>query len=499
MQEGCRIVWKMFIIRVGMRFCSSILSKVLVFDVKIVDISYNQCYNKINYRSQLRPKVRRIAVKLNSRRTILVGLAFLSICTFWQMYDSVMTLILTDTFKLNETFAGAIMAADNVLALFLLPFFGALSDKTSTRIGRRMPFIVGGTAAAAILMNLIPLLDDRYAASPSTGTLVLFIIVLGLLLVSMGTYRSPAVALMPDVTPKPLRSRANAIINLMGAVGGILYLGLAAVLYPASKTRGVEHVSYRPLFFIVSMIMVVAVVVLYLTIKEPKLEAENQKLEAAHPQWNLATDDGTGHEVLPAPVKRSLSFLLVSISLWFIGYNGVTTWFTKYVEAVMGEGLGGASTCLLVATAGAIVSLAAKIGRKRTIQCGIVLLAVCFMLGYVLTTAYSSIQPIMYVVFALVGLAWAAINVNSLPMVVEMCRGSDIGKFTGYYYTFSMAAQVVTPIVAGSLMRAIDYRVLFPYAALFVALSFVTMCFVKHGDAKAEAKKGLEAFEDMDN
>ena len=171
----------------------------------------------------------------------------------------------------------------------------------------------------------------------------------------------------------------------------------------------------------------------------------------------------------------------------------------------MAEGLGGASTCLLVATAGAIVSyipigaLAAKIGRKRTIQCGIVLLATCFMLGYLLTTMYTSIQPIMYVVFALVGLAWAAINVNSLPMVVEMCRGSDIGKFTGYYYTFSMAAQVVTPIVAGSLMRAIDYRVLFPYAALFVALSFVTMCFVKHGEARAEAKKGLAAFEDMDS
>ena len=178
-------------------------------------------------------------MKLNNRRTILVGLAFLSICTFWQMYDSVMTLILTDTFKLNETFAGAIMAADNVLALFLLPFFGALSDKTSTRIGRRMPFIVGGTALAAILMNLIPLLDDRYAANPGTGTLVLFIIVLGLLLVSMGIYRSPAVALMPDVTPKPLRSRANAIINLMGAVGGILYLGLAALMYPVSKTKGV--------------------------------------------------------------------------------------------------------------------------------------------------------------------------------------------------------------------------------------------------------------------
>ena len=444
-------------------------------------------------------------MKLNNKRTILVGLAFLSICAFWQMYDNIVPLILTKTFHMNETFSGAIMAADNILALFLLPFFGSVSDKSHSKLGKRMPFILFGTGCAIILMNILPLLDNSYAAQPSGFKTASFVIVLGLLLVAMGTYRAPAVALMPDVTPKPLRSRANAIINLMGAVGGILYLGLAAVLYPASKTHGLAHVSYRPLFLIVSLIMVTAVLILYLTIKEPKLEAENQKLEAAHPEWNLAADDGQGHEVLPAPVKRSLTFLLISISLWFIGYNGVTTWFTKYVEAVMGEGLGGASTCLLVATAGAIVSyipigaLAAKIGRKRTIQCGIVLLATCFMLGYLLTTVYSSIQPIMYVVFALVGLAWAAINVNSLPMVVEMCRGSDIGKFTGYYYTFSMAAQVVTPIVAGSLMRAIDYRVLFPYAAAFVALSFVTMCFVRHGDTKAEAKKGLEAFEDMDS
>ena len=444
-------------------------------------------------------------MKLNNRRTILVGLAFLSICTFWQMYDSVMTLILTDTFKLNETFAGAIMAADNVLALFLLPFFGALSDKTHTKIGRRMPFIVGGTAAAAVLMNLIPLLDDRYAANPSPATLVIFIVVLGLLLVAMGTYRSPAVALMPDVTPKPLRSRANAIINLMGAVGGILYLGLAAVLYPASKTHGLAHVSYRPLFLIVSLIMVTAVLILYLTIKEPKLEAENQKLEAAHPEWNLAADDGQGHEVLPAPVKRSLTFLLISISLWFIGYNGVTTWFTKYVEAVMGEGLGGASTCLLIATAGAVVSyipigqLASRIGRKKTILFGCALLAAMFLTFYFLTTLYSTIHPVMFVCFALVGFAWAAINVNSLPMVLEMCRGSDIGKFTGYYYTFSMAAQVVTPVLAGTLMRHISYRVLFPYAALFVGASFVTMCFVRHGDSRAEAKSGLAAFEDMDD
>ena len=172
----------------------------------------------------------KFAVKLNTKRTMLVGLAFLSICIFWQMYDSVMTLILTDTFHLNETIAGAVMAADNVLALFLLPLFGALSDKTNTRIGRRMPYIIGGTAAAVILMNLLPVLDNAYAASPSPLILGLFIAALALLLVAMGVYRSPAVALMPDVTPKPLRSRGNAVINLMGAVGGILYLALAAVL-----------------------------------------------------------------------------------------------------------------------------------------------------------------------------------------------------------------------------------------------------------------------------
>ena len=444
-------------------------------------------------------------MKLNNKRTILVGLAFLSICAFWQMYDSVVPLILTKTFHMNETFSGAIMAADNILALFLLPFFGSLSDRTSTKIGKRMPFILFGTGCAIILLNILPLLDNGYAAAPSTFKLVSFVIVLGLLLIAMGTYRSPAVALMPDVTPKPLRSKANAIINLMGAVGGVLYLAVAAVMYPNSKVQGLAHVNYQPLFMVVSAIMFIAVGVLFLTIKEPKLTAENRELEKQHPEWNLARDDGSGNQVLPAPVKRSLGFLLASIALWFAGYNGVTTWFTTYISVVMGQGLGGASTCLLVATAGAIVSyipigaLASRIGRKKTIMGGIILLASCFLLGFVLTTVYSSINAVMFVVFALVGLAWAAINVNSLPMVVEMCKGSDIGKFTGYYYTASMSAQIITPILAGTLMRHISYQILFPYAALFVSLSFVTMLFVRHGDVKAEAKKGLEAFEDMDD
>ena len=443
-------------------------------------------------------------MKLDNKRTVLVGLAFLSICAFWQMYDNVVPLILTKTFHLHETFSGAIMAADNVLALFLLPFFGTLSDRTDTMLGKRTPYIIGGTAAAVLMLNILPLLDNGYYTVPSTGKMVAFIIVLGLLLIAMGTYRSPAVALMPDVTPKPLRSRANAIINLMGAVGGIIYLAVAAVMYPNSRVQGLDHVNYHPLFLIVSVIMAVSVVTLVATIKEPQLAAENQALEAQHPEWNLAEDDGSGNEVLPSDVRHSLGFLLASIALWFIGYNGITTWFTTYVDKVMGQGLGGASTCLLIATAGAIISyipigsLASKIGRKKTIMMGIILLAACFLGGFFLTTAFHSINAVMFIVFALVGFAWAAINVNSLPMVVEMCRGSDIGKFTGYYYTASMAAQVVTPILAGFLMRNVSYKVLFPYAAVFVGLSFLTMTRVKHGDAAPEAKKGLEAFEDME-
>ena len=443
-------------------------------------------------------------MKLNNKRTVLIGLAFLSICAFWQMYDNIIPLILTNTFHMDETISGVIMAADNVLALFLLPFFGALSDRTSTRIGRRMPFILFGTVWAVVLMNILPVIDNSFARENSAVKLVLFVVTLGLLRVMMGTYRSPAVALMPDVTPKPLRSKANAIINLMGAVGGIFYLAVAAVMYPNEKTAGLSHVDYQPLFIVVSALMAVSVLVLYLTIREPKLAEEERAYETAHPEQQLAEDDGSGNEVLPGEVKRSLAFLLVSISLWFIGYNAVTTWFTVYVGEVMGQGLGGASTCLLIATGGAIVSYlpigaaASKIGRQKTIKGGACLLAACFLLGYFLTTRYTQINAVMFVVFALVGLAWAAINVNSLPMVVEMCKGSDIGKFTGYYYTFSMAAQVVTPVLSGWLLKHVGYTTLFPYAAFFVACSFVTMCFVRHGDSKVAAKKGIEAFADMD-
>ncbi len=436
-------------------------------------------------------------MKLDYRRTILIGFAFLSICAFWQMYDNLVPLILTNTFHMNETLSGAIMAADNVLALFLLPLFGGISDRCKSRLGRRRPFILAGTLSAVVLMIGLPLLADSFHASPAPGKLAAFVAVLGLLLIAMGTYRSPAVALMPDVTPKPLRSKANAIINLMGAVGGILYLLVTTFLY---KTKSDHYISYLPLFAIVGGIMLAALAIVMVFVNEPRLVAQQQRYEQAHPEDNLtqSTDNG---EVLPKDVKRSLSFLLCSIALWFIGYNGVTTWFSVYAQNTWNMSLGQANTCLTIATAGAIVSyipvgsVASRIGRRKTIRFGTLLLSCSFFAAFAYTLVSSAFSPILYVLFVLVGIAWAAINVNSLPMVVEMCKGSEVGKFTGLYYTFSMSAQIMTPIVAGWLMNHVDYKALFPYAAIFVFTSFVTMGFVLHGDNRVEVKKGLETYD----
>lgn len=436
-------------------------------------------------------------MKLNTKRTVLVGFAFLSICAFWQMYDNLIPKILTETFHMGESVSGIIMAADNILALFLLPLFGGLSDKCTSRLGRRRPYILFGTLAAVAVMMALPILTDSFHASPDAWKQVCFIIGLGILLTAMGTYRSPAVALMPDVTPKPLRSKANAIINLMGALGGIIYLIITTFLY---KTTADVYVSYLPLFAIVGGIMLAALAVILLCVDEPKLVAEQRRYEDAHPEDNLTQVTENG-ETLPKDVKRSLCFLLASIALWFIGYNGVTTWFSVYAGRTWHMTLAQANTCLTIATAGAILSyipvgnVASKVGRRKTIRFGTLLLASSFFAAFLYTMLSDSFSPVLYGLFVLVGMAWAAINVNSLPMVVEMCSGSEVGKFTGLYYTFSMSAQIMTPIVAGWLLEHVDYKTLFPYAAIFVFASFVTMGFVKHGDNKVEAKKGLEAFD----
>ena len=440
-------------------------------------------------------------MKLNYGRTVRIGFAFLAICAFWQMYNNVIPLILTNTFHMNESLSGAIMAADNVLALFLLPLFGSLSDKCKSPMGRRKPFILAGTVLSVLLMLLVPVLDNRYFSYPSKGLSMVFVCVLGLLLIAMGTYRSPAVALMPDLTPKPFRSRANAVINLMGALGGIIYLILASILYSEARTKGLAHVNYLPLFLIVAAIMVLSLLIVLFTINEPALRLQVENYEKDHLEQETAPAGDDGSRTLPPAVKRSLIFLLISVSLWFISYNAVETWFTTYAQRMWGMSLGSASLCLTIATGGAILSYipigqaAARFGRRRVIIAGVILLASCFFVLFIYTLLSGSFHPVLYLLLLLIGLAWAAINVTSLPMVLEMCSGAEIGRFTGLYYTFSMAAQIVTPVAAGTLMNRIGYTSLFIYSTLFASMAFLTMSQVKHGDTKVQAKHGLEAYD----
>ena len=430
-------------------------------------------------------------MKLNVKRTFLVGLAFLSISAFWGLYDFVVPLVLKNTYALGDTWAGTVMAMDNIVALFLLPLFGALSDKCKLRLGRRTPFIIFGTTLAVILLLVLP-------AVIKTSPLPVFLVTLALLLLAMGTYRSPAVALMPDVTPKPLRSKGNAIINLMGAIGGALSLVL--VNFAVVRTvdaNGVAQSDYTLLFVCVAAIMVVCVAVLVATIRERKLVAEMEAINYGETADAPKAVQTAGKAKLPKDVMRSLILILFSVSLWFMGYNAVTSAFSKYAITVWNVTESAAANCLLVGTVGAIISywpvgiVSSKIGRKRMIQFGILLLVLCFLVGSLL----PEMSFIMYVMFALVGMGWAAINVNSFPMVVEMASGADTGKYTGYYYTFSMSAQVLTPILSGALLEHVGYHTLFPYAMVMLLGAFVTFFFVKHGDSKPQAKSGLEALD----
>ncbi len=449
-------------------------------------------------------------MKLNTRRTVLVGLAFMSIGAFWQLYDNVIPLVLKNTFGMKDGVSGIIMALDNILALFLLPFFGALSDRTKTRFGRRTPYIVLGTLGAVVLMNLLPFADK-------THNFTLFIVALAILLIAMGTYRSPAVALMPDVTPKPLRSKGNAIINLMGAFGGIFTLVATMFLVKKRDVLQADGTTlqldnYTLLFLFVSALMVIAIVVLILKIRENKLAAETTAFNDAYDAENEpATTDReqapaekakAGIAALAPDVRRSLFLILASIFFWFMGYNAVTTAFTKYAAARWAYGIQDASMCLMVATGAAILSFipvgifASKFGRKRTIQFGIILLTLCFA-SFGL---YHTFHFTLYIIFALVGVAWASINVNSYPMVVEISKSGDVGQFTGYYYSFSMAAQIITPILSGYLMQYVGYGILAPYAAVMVAISLFTISMARHGDSKPiPPKSKLEAFDAGDD
>ncbi len=535
-------------------------------------------------------------MKLDYKKIFYVGLAFFIITIFWQTYDNIIAKIMIDKFGLNQTWSGVIMALDNVLALFMLPLFGAISDRSNYKKGRRTPFIIVGTIIAAFAFmglsymdsvqtkrieqteiiglytdykdsderrletfwdgllqdmqterlakldaglisqstydkwvtntydQIEQILTDNTNTELSVGDLaylsdyyqtylstlaweetisnpfnfVTFVVVLLVALVAMSVFRSPAVSLMPDVTIKPLRSKANAVINLMGAAAGTTSLILLTVLGLSGKS----YVHYTLAFVIVGIIMLIFLGLFLWKVNEPKLVQEKIALGK---QFNLEEDEDDSSDMhqLPRDKKISLILILVSVFLWFMGYNAVISKVSDYVPHVLQ--LSSFTLPLLVANVTAIIAfipigiLSTKIGRKKSILIGIVILAVCFGSA---SFVNEDTGWIMYIIFGLTGIGWATINVNSYPMVVELAKGSNVGKYTGYYYAFSMGAQILTPILSGVFM---DYvfktrLVLFPYAAIFVAASFITMLLTKHGDAvHLEQKSLLENFDvDMD-
>ena len=544
-------------------------------------------------------------MKLNYKRTVFVGFAFFLICAFWQAYDNTIPLILTNKFGLSQTASGAIMALDNVLALFMLPLFGAISDRHNSKLGKRTPFILIGTLVAAIafvglsfvdnaqMRNIASVtdidspaaleiiydsevdatlqtpegqefvlsdvftreefvqitsqltyegnsggeakqlsypLEDKFSAEERADaekhaigetftnphytdyvvparqayawqqtaenpmTLVFFIALLLLVLVSMAIFRSPAVALMPDVTIKPLRSKANAVINLMGSAGGILILVLGMVFSTSAVKNSM--MSYTVYFSVIAGIMVLALALFLWQVREPQSARE---MRAARRRYGIEEDDDedqSGGRKLNGAERRSLCLLLASIVLWYMGYNAVTSKYSVYASNVLNKDY---NMTLMIAQAAAIVSylpvgmISSRVGRKKTILAGVAMLSASF--GVACFLRESSPTLLMNAMFALAGIGWATINVNSFPMVVEMCRGSDVGKYTGIYYTASMAAQTVTPMFSGLLMDKLGMTSLFPYATVFVVLAFVTMLFVMHGDNRPVAKKGLEALD----
>ena len=541
-------------------------------------------------------------MKLNYKRTIFVGFAFFLISAFWQVYDSIIPLTLTNKFGLSQTGSGFVMVLDNLIALFMLPLFGAISDRCRSRLGKRTPFILIGTIAAAILFFSLSFADNAQLKSigklskldnPETlqtvyteqsgktlktpegrefrvdelftedefvsitsklekkdgklyrpdGTeytlsfddqgeqnmverakegktftnphykdfvapaqqastwnvtksnsapLIIFLGILFLLLIAMATFRSPAVALMPDVTIKPLRSKANAIINLMGSAGGILVLGLGMAL--ATSDTANTFMSYTLFFGIVSAVMLIALAIFRLLVKEPKFAREMQEESKRFGITEDEPEQKSGGKRMGRAEFRSLCFLLASVALWYMGYNAVTSKYSVYANRVLNQDY---NLTLIIAQAAAIISyipigiLSSHLGRKKTILIGVLLLLFAFGSAYFMHAGSSIL--IMYLLFAIAGIGWATINVNSFPMVVEMSKSGDVGRYTGFYYTASMAAQAVTPWLCGIFMDHIAWTALFPYAAVFVALAFVTMIFVRHGDNKPIAKTGLEA------
>lgn len=432
-------------------------------------------------------------MKLNYKQIFLIGFGFLASSLAWAIYNSQVPLILSERFLLNNTLIGTIMTIDNFFGVIFQPLIGAWSDNTRTRIGRRMPWIAIGLPVCAILFSLVPLQNVLWS----------FMAVIILFNLIMALWRSPVISLMPDVTPAPLRSEANGIINMMGGVGSIVAFFVGGIL---SELRDDKFYA----FFMASVVMLFALFVLLKYVREPdalRFREENnipitdstanrwaQEAREDIAQTQVHEDTGvedagkqrsfTAFNALSRPEKKSLIAILIAIFSWFLGYNAIETFFTLYATNTYGISGGQATmmlagfslTFLLFAIPAGLI--AQKFGRKRTILTGLTLIILLF-----LPILSEPAQWLVQVLLILGGACWAMININSLPMVLEFASERSIGAFTGYYYLFSFTAAIVSPILFGAIQDYFDSNdLLFLFSVICFSIALVCMFFVQHGD-----------------
>ena len=492
--------------------------------------------------------------KLDYKRTLLIGFAFFGILLLWQVYDSWCPTILSELFarqlnpeymslrlentpeaiaKCNEIIeskqylVGVMMAIDNLAALILLPIFGRLSDKTRTPIGKRMPYILVGTFVCAIAFPFIPVF---FYYNRLGGVIAIMAVVV----VFAMMYRNPAVALMPDITPKPLRSKANGIINIMGYIGGACatVLGLFFVLSdflgttmdkdvwkaqrilayadPKHESGAFNNfwVVFAP-FLIASVLMIISAMVLFFTVRENELEAKmKEEMERGEKEAEVV-DEVKEEKPLTKANLIMLLLILGAEFFWFMADNGVATFMVNYTTYYIGARSSDMMIATIVGGVGSVAGfavggiIASKIGRKWTLFGGLGL----SLFGFLLWIAFTFIPGMfikgympwwIYVIWFIKGFGMSLVHVNSYPMVVELCPNSKIGRYTGYYYASSMAAQTITPILVGLLLlvKGFSWQILPIYGAICLIFAGIIFFFVKNvKTTKTAFKKGLEALD----
>jgi len=428
---------------------------------------------------------------LNYRRTFLIGFGFFGISILWSLYNAYVPIYLQAGhpsfeaqgeigFGLRQGLTGVIMTLDNVAAFILLPVIGIWSDRIWTRFGRRMPFILVLAPVSVAAFILIPVVVDMIPPELTGQTeqlnsqLALFMIAIGVFLTAMASFRTPVIALMPDLTPSPLRSQANGIINLMGGLGTLIATMGSGILYQMGRLAP---------FLFGGSLMTAAVILLFLFVKEPEKAGTT-----AHEDRGLGALRGLKR--ISPHARRSLAFLMGAIFCWFIGYNAIDTFLSSYGVSELGLSIGTAPLLMGVASLAFLIFaipagyIAARVGRRRTIITGLAIFGGLLLINFVLRNA-TLIWPIM----AIGGMGWALVNINSLPMVVDTAASdADLGTYTGLYYIASQLAAVVGPILNGYIVEWFggDYNLIFVVTPAFFALAILCMLRVTVGEAKTE-------------